>query len=182
MQFNRDAINNATAAGRRSKLDQNGVYACQVDRITTALSFKAGGGESYVIEMTVLESDNPNVKVGQERSITINRLDSKVPHEVESAYSNLKAFLAAAGCDLENEYISDQGELEGDPDGWSKLAQRSLDQEEQMFRGAKLRISIERVSTEKSKKAAERGDKYDHLLFARATFKPYNLSLIPTAA
>jgi hypothetical protein len=179
MQFNRDQVNAASAEGRRSKLDKDGSYVVKIDRITTAKSFENAGAESYVIELEVLESDNPQVKVGQERSITINRLDSKVDYELALALGNLKSFLASALADEENRYIDVEGQLDGDPDGWVKMIDMSFQSDGAAFVGLKLRINVERIHTKKSKKAMERGDKHEQLMFAKPTFKPFDLSLIP---
>ena len=78
-------LGTATAYGRRNKLDQNGDYAVQVDAIKEAVSIERGGKKSYVIELTVLESDNPKIRAGEERSVTINRLDSDLNYEVQTA-------------------------------------------------------------------------------------------------
>lgn len=179
MQFNRDQVNAATAEGRRSKLDKDGSYAVKIDKITTAKSFENGGAESYVIELEVLESDNPQVKVGQERSITINRLDSKVDYELALALGNLKSFLAAALADEEKRYVDCEGELDGEANGWVDMIEMSFKADGAAFVGLKLRINIERIHTKKSKKAMERGDKFEQMMFAKPTFKPFDLSLIP---
>lgn len=178
-QFNRDQVNAASAEGRRSKLDKDGFYAVKIDKITTAKSFENGGAKSYVVEMTVLESDNPLIKVGQERSITINRLWSEVDYEVDLALGNLKAFLAAALCDEENRYVDPEGVLDGDEDGWVKMIDMSFQGDGAAFVNLKLRVRIERIDTKKSKAAKARGDKHEQLMFAKPTFKPFDLSLIP---
>lgn len=179
MQFNQEAINSASAEGRRSKIDKDGNYAVRIDAIKSAKSIESGGGESYVIECTVIESDNPQIKVGQERSLTINRLDSTLDYEIKLAYGNLKCFLAAAFADEEKKYIDPEGELDNDPKGWVKLADMSQVDDGAAMKNLKLRVSIERIHTKKSKKAMDRGDKYENLMFAKPTYKPFDLSLVP---
>ena len=177
-------LGKATISGRRNKLDQNGDYAIHLDAIKEATSIELSGKKTYVIEFTVLESDNPKIRAGEERSVTINRLDSDLDYEVAMALGNLKNFLAAAITDLEQTYVDPEvevppGETE---DFWERMANLSLDDDGASFRGAKLRCKVARIDTKGSKLLRKQGASETQIaerMFPLCTFRPYNEALVP---
>jgi len=177
-------LGTATAYGRRNKLDQNGDYAVQVDAIKEAVSIERGGKKSYVIELTVLESDNPKIRAGEERSVTINRLDSDLNYEVQTALANLRNFLAAAITDLEQTYVDPEvpvppGETE---DFWERMANLSMDDDGAAFRGAKMRMKVQRIDTRNTKELRKQGAseaEIEQKKYAHFVCRPYNLALVP---
>ncbi len=168
-------LSKAKAEGRNPRLDVNGDYAFVVTKVCERESTK-GNGNSYVIETTILESDNPTVAVGGDRTITINRLDSNVKHLRELAFMNLKGFLAACLSDINGEPVSaDVEALDGDPMGWENAAEASL--KEDLCVGAKCRVKIQRVDTEKStnlRKAGAPLPAVEECMFPVPKFRPYN--------
>jgi hypothetical protein len=177
-------IGQASVSGRRNKLDQDGDYAVQLDAIKEAVSIELGGKRSYVIELTVLESNNPRIRVGEERSVTINRLDSDLDYEVMTALGNLKNFLAAALTDLAQTYVDPEvevppGEAE---DFWEKTAEKSMLDDGAFFRGAKMRVKVQRIDTKKTKALRKEGASEEQIaqrMFPRTTFRPYDSALVP---
>lgn len=168
-------LSKAKAEGRNARLDQNGDYAFVVTKVCERESTK-GSGNSYVIETTILESNNPTVAVGEDRTITINRLDSNVKHLKALAFMNLKGFLAACLTDINGELVSPDIEvLDGDPEGWEKAAVASL--AEGLCDGAKVRVKIQRVDTDKSKdlrKAGAPPSSVEEVMFPAPKFRPFN--------
>lgn len=156
------AINGATASGKRPKLDEDGDYACEVTAIKWAKSFETGG-ISYVIEHVVLESDNPSVRINQDRSITINRLDSEVEFKRESAFGNLKGFVAAVMADALGVQIDENAERPSPNDTWESLAEQTHLDEGSGLKGAKFRVKVQNIKTGKQKQHN----------FAKPTFRAY---------
>lgn len=156
------AINGAVVSGKRQKLDVDGDYACEVTAIKWAKGFETGG-ISYVIELVVLESDSPSVRVNQDRSITINRLDSEVQFKRESAFGNLKGFVAAVMADALGEQIDENAERPSPDDTWDSLAEQTHLDEGAGLKGAKFRVKIQNMQTGKQKQHT----------FAKPTFRAY---------
>jgi hypothetical protein len=168
-------LSKAKAEGRNARLDQNGDYAFVVTKVCERESTK-GNGISYVIETTILESNNPTVGAGEDRTLTINRLDSNVKHLRELAFMNLKGFLAACLSDINGEPVSaDVEALDGDEQGWEKAAKASLD--EGLCNGCKVRVKIQRTDTEKSKDLRKAGaplSAVEECMFPVPKFRAYN--------
>lgn len=178
MAFNFSGIGEASAEQRRPKLDRNGTYAFKVNAIKYAKSFETGK-YSYVIELTVLESSNPEIGVDEDRSITINRLDSDKKHERVAALGNLKGFLAAVFSDCFGKQIDPKLDHpgDGDPKGWEKLAEDSMLDDGAGLEGAKVRVKIFRIETDTTKAMRARGESesaIDERRFALPTFFPYS--------
>jgi hypothetical protein len=186
MALSYKGLGKATVSGRRSKLDQDGDYAVQLDAIKEAVSIELGGKRSYVIELTVLESNNPKIRVGEERSVTINRLDSDLDYEVQTALGNLKNFLAAMLTDLAQTYVDPDVEV---PDGenenfWEETAEKSMENDGAAFRGARMRVKVQRIDTKKTKAMRKEGASEDQIqqrMFPRTVFRPYDPALVPAA-
>lgn len=168
-------LDEATAEGsRNAKLDRNGDYACVVTAVKEVPSEKNDNEPSFVIELTVLESDNPEIRVNEDRTITINRLTSKVEWKKRLAFGNLKGFLAAVLTDINQEPVSTEGLLDGKAEGWGNAADACT--EKGMADGAKFRVKIFRKETEKSKTAAASGastSEIEKYKFAEPSFRPY---------
>jgi hypothetical protein len=182
--FQFGALKTATISGRRNKLSLDGDYAVEIDAIKEAISIELGGKKSYVIELTVLESNNPRVRAGEERSLTINRLDSDLDYELATAMGNLKGFLAAAITDLEKTYVDPECEFPpGEPENfWERMATLSLDDDGAAFKGAKLRVKISLIDTKKTKALRKEGASEDQIaarMFAKPSFRPYDAALVP---
>lgn len=93
-----DAIDQADATssnGSRRPYFEEGLYICQVDRIRFLET--RNKGDAIIVEMTPLQSNNPDVPVGITRAWYCSLTSDLGP-------LNFKRFLAAAyGCDPESE-------------------------------------------------------------------------------
>lgn len=176
-------LGSASADGRRPKYDKEGNYRARVDAIKLVESFETKS-MSYVIETTCVQSDCPEIRVGQPRSITINRLDSRKDFEKKSALGNLKGFLTAAtrskfGARAEGALAAmDQDGPQTNPDGslktaeqkWKEYGVLSQEQDGAVFVGCEVDFNVTKITTKSSKKPGESG--YDpSKLFALITFK-----------
>lgn len=176
-------LGGADAQGRRPKYDQDGNFKARIDAIKLVESFETKS-LSYVIETTCTASDNPSIRVGQPRSITINRLDSRKNYEKESALGNLKGFLTAAvrakyganaeaalaAMDQHGPRISAKtGEPETPDEKWANLGVLSKANDGEVFKGYEVEFNVTKVTTKNSKKPGEPG--YDPTkLFPKVTF------------
>jgi len=155
MGFSFTGLSAARASGRNAKLDLNGDYAVVVTKVCESKS-DTTGDQTYVIETTVLESTNPRIAVGEDRTITINRLDSKVDWKQRLAFTNLKGFLGACLSWINEQFVDPEIEaLDNDPIGWEKAAKASLD--EGLCDGARIRVKIFRKDTKKTDELRKQG-------------------------
>lgn len=158
------AINGASASDKRPKLNKDGDYACEISAIKWAKSFESGG-VSYVIETVVIESDNPEIRVGQDRSITINRLDAPDDKKYlrDKAFGNLKGFVAAVMADALDVEIDVEAEFPAEGDTWEGLVKQTYIDDGKGLVGAKFRVKIFNMRTGKNKEN----------IFAKPTFRAY---------
>ena len=131
----------AQAGGKLPKLDKDGLYLCEVHTVKLQDSYKAGS-KSFVIEFTVLESDNDLVKKGQLRSLTINKLFSNKQYEQDQALLDVRHFLAAIYSDLLDTHVDGEAEKPSPEQEWPELVDQTLDKDGETVKGGKFRVRI----------------------------------------
>jgi hypothetical protein len=123
-----DDFDSVAPEGSKPKLP-DGSYTLAVEMIALIEGFK--GGLTYVIEVEVLTSDNPECRPGSKRAITIGGLDKK--DREKNAKARVKSFLAAAAHLTGNEPEPFKGV------SWSKFLKDSYS-EEQALTGAEFAV------------------------------------------
>lgn len=178
----------ASVEGRRPKYELNGNYVSEVCALKLVEGFKTKG-ISYVIETVCLESDNPEIKVGQPRSYTINRLDSRVDYEKASALGNVKGFLIAivhakfgdkaegliADMNTDGPQKNPDGTVKTSEQKWTELGILSVEDDGSIFVGCKFRANVTRIHTKRSN-PKDGGTGREEDKFALPTFKPYAIA------